>query len=264
MQSPRMQPSSDPGPAGSPGPIYVLRKRWQALFRALRERGAATASRLPPGVRRILGKPVNFADMLFIDHGLFRLVYLNRHRLGAQAWRAAQPAPHNIRHFAEGGIRTIINLRGPRDCGSYRLEREACAETEIALVDFPIGSRQAPEQATIRAAVLLFDRVAYPMLMHCKSGADRAGLMSVLYLHLREGVPVDDALSQLSLRFGHVRSADTGILDAFFESYIRFNRTTPVPFLEWVERYYDPIELKRAFVAGGWSSWVLGRVLGRE
>ena len=31
------------------------------------------------------------------------------------------------------------------------------------------------------------------MLMHCKSGADRAGLMSVLYRHLHEGVPIEEA-----------------------------------------------------------------------
>ena len=259
-----MQPPSSPGPSRTPGPIYYLRKRWQALFRASRVLGRAAADRLPPNVQRMLATPLNFADMLLIDHGLFRLVYLNAHRLGTQAWRAAQPAPHDIRRFATDGVRTIVNLRGSRDCGSYRLEREACAAQGLILVDFPIGSRQAPEIATIRNAAALFEGATYPMLMHCKSGADRAGLMSVLYLHLHERVPIEQALSQLSLRFGHVRSADTGILDAFFESYLAFNRKTPLLFLDWVNTHYDPIELKRAFVANGWSSWVLGRVLGRE
>ena len=259
-----MQPPSPPGPSGSPGLIYLLRKRWQALFRAFRVLGRAAADRLPPGVKRVMAKPVNFADMLLIDHGLFRLVYLNAHRLGTQAWRTAQPAPHDIGRFAKDGIRTVINLRGVRDCGSYRLEREACAALSLKLVDFPIGSRQAPEKATIRDAAALFANAAYPILIHCKSGADRAGLMSVLYLHLHESVPIEQALSQLSLRFGHVRGADTGILDAFFESFVTFNHKSPITFIDWVEKHYDPVELKRAFVANSWSSWVLGRILGRE
>jgi protein tyrosine/serine phosphatase len=38
------------------------------------------------------------------------------------------------------------------------------------------------------------------MLIHRKSGADRAGLMSALYLDLKEGVPMAQAKRQLSLR----------------------------------------------------------------
>lgn len=254
----------NPGQIGSPGPMHAMRKRWQALFRGLRRRGTAFAGTLPPGVRRAVDGPVNYADMLFVDHGLFRLFYLNQHRISAAAWRAAQPAPHDIGRFAGQGIRTVINLRGPRDCGSYRLEQQACAAAGIALVDFPVGSREAPAKATIRAAAALFGRIAYPMLMHCKSGADRAGLMAVLYLHLQEGQPIEQAMSQLSWRFGHVRNADTGILDAFFDSYVACNRASPVPFLDWVETQYDPAALKRTFLASGWGSWLVGKILRRE
>ena len=56
--------------------------------------------------------------MLFVDHGIFRLVYPNSHRLSDKAWRSAQPAPHQIRRFAKAGIRTIVNLRGERDAAA--------------------------------------------------------------------------------------------------------------------------------------------------
>jgi len=46
----------------------------------------------------------------------------------------------------------------------------------------------------------LFGTLEYPILMHCKSGADRVGLMSALYLHTRHGVPISEARRQLSLR----------------------------------------------------------------
>jgi protein tyrosine/serine phosphatase len=202
--------------------------------------------------------------MLFIDHGIFRLFYLNKHRLGKSAWRAAQPAPHNIRVLARQGVRTVINLRGERECGSYYLEQEECARLGIKLINFQVRSRQAPPAEQIKGAKELFDGIEYPMLMHCKSGADRAGLMSVLYLHLKEGVPLEEAKGQLSLRFGHLRQADTGVLDRVFDSYLEYNARQPTPFFQWVDTVYDPVELKRSFKASGWARRLVDQVLRRE
>jgi len=254
----------DPSTAPRAEPFRALRKNWQAMFKGMRAGGHRIAQTLPPAVRDALATPVSYADMLIVDHGVFRLAYLNQHAISAQAFRSAQPAPHDIRRFARQGIRTILNLRGARDCGGYRLETKACAETGLALVNFTLGSRAAPAKAQIHAAAALFDQIAYPVLMHCKSGADRAGLMAVLYLHLKERVPMADALKQLSLRYGHVRSAHTGILDAFFEQYIAFNAKTPTPFLQWVDEQYDPVALKRNFKATGWGKLLVDGVLRRE
>lgn len=218
----------------------------------------------PPWVRRTLGPAASYFDMLFVDHGIFRLVYVNRHAIGARAWRSAQPAPHHIRTLARQGVRTIVNLRGERLCGSYWLERAACERYGIALVNFQVRSRAAPSKQELTAIRELFDRIEYPMLMHCKSGADRAGLMSVLYAFLKEGVPIEEASRQLSLRFGHIRQADTGILDHFFDRYLEDNRRRPTPFFEWVEQVYDPDELKRSFHASGWANRLVNSVLRRE
>lgn len=247
-----------------PGIFWHVRKRWQAMFRALRHAANRLAGRLPGPVRAALETPVAYADMLLVDHGIFRLAYLNAHRLGGAAIRSAQPSPFDLRRFADVGVRTVLNLRGPRDCGSYRLEQKACAAHGLALVDFPLGSRAAPSRDSIHAAARLFDGVAYPMLMHCKSGADRAGLMAVLYLHLKERVPMREAVRQLSWRFGHFRNADTGILDAFFDSYLAFDAKTPIAFLDWVDTHYDPAVLKRDFRASGWVSLLVGGLLQRE
>ena len=73
------------------------------------------------------------------------------------------------------------------------------------------------------AAKDLFESIEYPALMHCKSGADRAGLMSVLYKLLREKVPFEQAVEQLSLKYLHVKHGKTGMLDAFFQAYADYN-----------------------------------------
>ncbi len=87
--------------------------------------------------------------------------------------------------------------------------------------------------------------------MHCKSGADRAGLMSVLYRHLHEGVPIEAAKKELSFKYGHIRQAHTGILDYFFERYIADNAARPMPFFDWVDTVYDPDELRSTFRSQG-------------
>lgn len=218
----------------------------------------------PEWLRRALGPSASYFDMLFVDHGILRVFYLNRHRISDNAWRAAQPAPHQLRRIAEEGVRTIVNLRGERVCGSYWLETEACRRYGLKLVNFQIRSRAAPTRDELRRARDLFNNIEYPMLMHCKSGADRAGLMSVLYRFLKEGVPLDVAKQELSLRYGHIRQADTGVLDYFFERYLEYNARQPIGFFEWVDTVYDADELKRSFQSQGWANRVVDTVLRRE
>ncbi len=223
----------------------------------------AVMERSPEWARRSLGPTATHLDMLLVDHGIFRLFYLNRHRLDAKTWRSAQPAPHQIRDLAKQGIRTIVNLRGERVCGSYWLEQEACRRHGVTLVNFQVRSRAAPKPAELHAARDLFERIEYPMLMHCKSGADRAGLMSVLYRFIKQGLPLQQAKRELSFRYGHIRQADTGILDHFFERYLADNAKRPMPFFEWVDTVYDPAELTRSFHANRWANTLMN-VLRRE
>lgn len=205
-----------------------------------------------------------YFDMLIFDHGIFRLLYANRCAIDTGVERSNHPTPGQVKAAAQRGVKTIVNLRGANDFGSYILEQEACRKYRVELVDFRIFSRDLPRKETIFRARELFACVEYPILMHCKSGADRAGLMSVLYLLVHKQEPVERALAQLSLKYGHVRQAKTGILDFFFESYRDFDRRTPTPFLEWVDKYYDYETLRKEFRSNRWANALVDKVLGRE
>ncbi len=217
---------------------------------------------------RPIGGPMDraraWANMLFVDHAVFRLVYLNVHRVSDTLWRSAQPSPHQIRAFARRGVRTIVNLRGGREHGSWALEKEACDREGLILVDFVVRSRGAPDRASLLAAPAFLDGLTYPALIHCKSGADRAGFVAALYLLLREGKSAAEAARALHWRFGHFRFAKTGILDAFFEAYAREGESQGIAFLDWATRIYDPVALERSFRAGFWSNLLVDRLLGRE
>ena len=64
--------------------------------------------------------------------------------------------------------------------GSLPLEAEACAAQGMHFENFVLRSRAIPSVQDIQAAKELFERIEYPVLFHCKSGADRAGMMSTV------------------------------------------------------------------------------------
>jgi protein tyrosine/serine phosphatase len=203
-------------------------------------------------------------NMVLADHGIFRIVYLNRHKVTERFWRAAQPTPGQIAQAAKDGIKTIVNLRGGREYGSWPLEREACEANGLILAEFVLRSREAPDREAILSLADFFATLAYPVLVHCKSGADRAGFMSALYLLIAENRSADEALAQLSPWYGHFRFAKTGILDAFIEMYRDEGEKNGKSFLDWVRDDYDPERLKHSFKTGIVSDIVVDRILHRE
>lgn len=205
-----------------------------------------------------------WTNMLLADHGIFRLLYLNAHRVTPKLWRAAQPAPGDIAWFARQGVRTVVNLRGGREHGAWPLQKEACERHGITLVEFVLRSRGAPERETILAAPAFFAGLELPAVVHCKSGADRAGFFAALYLLVHEKRPLAEAMAALSLRYGHFRFAKTGILDAFFEAYRREGESRGIAFLDWVANDYDPQRLEREFKPGFFSSLLADRLIRRE
>lgn len=216
--------------------------------------------------RRPLATPFDrrraWASLMLSDHGAIRLVWKNRHRVTPRLWRSAQPSPLDVAWAAQHGIRTVLSLRGD-GFGGDLLEREACAAEGIAFHRLVLFSRTAPTKETLREAVELLPTLETPVLLHCKSGADRAGLGTALYLILVEGVPAAEARRALSLRYGHIRRARTGILDAFLALYETTGEGRGLSFADWVETVYEPKALKTAFRTSRTGDLLLALV-GRE
>jgi protein tyrosine/serine phosphatase len=178
-------------------------------------------------------------------------------------YRCSHPTPFRLRRLARKlGLRTLINLRGPTNSGSDALSREAARELGLTFHDMPFQSRGAPQRERILRFHSIYATMETPGILHCKSGADRAGLASGLVV-LFEGGTAADALRHLSLRYGHIRQARTGVLDAFFLHYQR-EAEGRKPFLDWVRQDYDEDALQRTFHANGLASFVNDWVLAHE
>jgi len=200
---------------------------------------------------------------IFKDHGFLRYYWHNKHEIAPGMWRSNQPSPGRVLEAGRDGIKTIINLRGPRSDGGWQLEAEACETAGITLLDFTARSRAAPDKAMLHATKALFEEAQLPALMHCKSGADRAGLMSALYVLIVEKKPAREAAQQLAWKYGHVKQAKTGLLDAFFAAYFPYE-DQGMAFFDWVDNVYDPEEVKRDFQAKGWAIRLTDTILRRE
>lgn len=203
-------------------------------------------------------------DMTWRDHAFLRVWWTNAHWISDELVRTNQPWPFQIRRWAKRGIKTIVNLRGGFTASFHHLEKQACEQNGIAFENLTVTSRSAPTKEQIREAKALFDRIQYPALIHCKSGADRAGLVSVLYMHFRKGEPIDTARRMLSLRYGHVRQGKTGVLDHVFDTYVEHAKTSGLTFMEWVETVYDPVAVKADFHANWWGTVLVDKILRRE
>lgn len=211
------------------------------------------------------GRVRAYLDYLWNDHAYLRLGFSNAHWISEELVRANQPWPFQIKAWKEKGIRTIVNLRGGFDASFHALEKDACERYGIQLVDFTITSREVPSRARVLGAKSLFEDLQYPAMMHCKSGADRAGIMSVFYMHFRKGLPIREAMDQLHLRYLHVRAGKTGVLDYTFERYLAEGEPVGMSFIDWVmSPAYDPAAIKADFRAGMWGNLLTERLLRRE
>lgn len=208
-----------------------------------------------------------WGNALFIDHAILRLGWRNWGVVApGRLYRSNHPLPWQLRLAARHhGIRTIINLRGNRaDCGADALSRAEAARLGLTHIDAPFESRGAPHKDRILRLARIFQNMEEPALIHCKSGADRTGLVSGIWI-LLQGRPVQEALAQLSLRYGHVAAARTGILDAFFRSFAAFQRTNPeVPFLDWLRDTYSEAALREGFSSNAWADRLVDQILRRE
>jgi protein tyrosine/serine phosphatase len=210
------------------------------------------------------GRRNAWIDALFVDHAILRILWTNFAAVEpGRLYRSNHPPPGNLKTFARKvGLTTLINLRGQAKNGSDALSREAAASLGLDFHDMALESRGAPHRDRILRLANIYQTMRGPALIHCKSGADRAGLAAGLFV-LIEGGTTQNALKQLSLRYGHIKHSKTGILDAFFLTYQQDGEGKK-PFLDWVRDDYDENALRASFKAGRLAGFINDRVLVRE
>jgi protein tyrosine phosphatase (PTP) superfamily phosphohydrolase (DUF442 family) len=213
------------------------------------------------------GRAIAWLYAMLLEHNFTNLIRFNFHRISDEAFRSSQPTMWQLRRIVKKhGIKTILNLKGANAGSAYwAFEREQCEKLGVTLVDISIYSRSVPSAERIRHAKNVFESVEYPIWMHCKAGADRAGIYATLYQYFRKKIPIAET-GQLKLwPFGHIRHSSAGKFDHYLELYQAYQEEHPeVGLLEWAENVADRDKIDREYKSGGLASFVNDVVLRRE
>ena len=184
------------------------------------------------------------------EHHIVNLVWLNCHRVDERLLRSAQPTPGQLeRIIRKHGIKTVINLRGRSNRAVYKLERSVCRSMGVRMVALKLSSRSPVQAENLENLKKAFENAEYPVLIHCKAGADRSSLASVLYRYWIRKEPLRAAIGKEMKFFpyGYIESSAAGILKYYFERFERDRREHgDIDLIEWT-RKMDKEELKREF-----------------
>ena len=166
---------------------------------------------------------------------VFRTVWTNfaevhsRQALPLQSPNARKPWPRFAakRHH----LRTLINLRGNRHCGSEALSLETRRNILASITSIwrsKAGGRRIVTGSC--ASPGCGNNSAFPGADALQVGRRPRRPCRRARPSCSRAAPLQDALAQLSWRFGHFRRARTGVLDAFFLRYAE-EAEGHVPFL---------------------------------
>ncbi|WP_224814348.1 tyrosine-protein phosphatase [Hasllibacter sp. MH4015] len=179
---------------------------------------------------------------LFPDHGFVRGRWRNEGQIADGLYRSNHPHPRALAAYKARGIVQVISLRPPEG-PVHAFEAEACAALGLELRNAPLTARQAPSREALLNVLEVFDTIRLPALIHCKSGADRTGLVAAMWHIHVEGQSPHEARRELSFRHLHISLSKTGILDRLLDAYTARWDLDRMPLRDWIETEYDPEKL---------------------
>ncbi len=184
--------------------------------------------------------------MRWFDHEILRGVWHNEHEIAPGVWRSNHPTEARLHALKARGIHTILSLRGHSDAAHNLIERDICARLGLTLRAVELSARAAPARQAVLGLIDEFRQIAPPFLMHCKSGADRAGFASAVYLLTMRNASLTEARGMLSWRYWHFARGASGVLDHILDLYEASGCTD---FARWIATEYDAAEAQRSFAA---------------
>ena len=182
-----------------------------------------------------------------IDHAFLRVFWNNFHQVCNEVYRANQPSPSHLKSYKDKGIKAVLNLRGFTQQSYALFEEDSCKKLGLDLISVPLSGSSAPQPEKLLEIIDIMEKIPKPFVLHCKSGADRAGLISAMYLIVNKKLPVTEAKKQLSFKYLHLDFTKTGILDYILDVFFQRLKIENIDFLDWVKREYNAEILNSSF-----------------
>ena len=138
-----------------------------------------------------------------------------------EAYRSAQMDRDELKHcIKKYNIKSILNLRGENpDASWYTEELKVSAEQNVKHYDIALSASREPTGKDVQRLMEIFKSAPRPILIHCKGGADRSGLVAAMWKEAVDKEPKSEAGKQLSVLYGHIPIGKTSAIDRFFENW---------------------------------------------
>ncbi|WP_425074922.1 tyrosine-protein phosphatase [Sagittula sp. S175] len=183
------------------------------------------------------------------DHAFLRVLWTNFWQIAPGVYRSNQPTHARFEKYAKMGIKTVINLRGEDVRAHYLFEEESVNALGMTLVNAKLWARNAAPRDKLIGVIDALRAAEKPMMFHCKSGADRAGMVAAMYLLIFEDAPLEVAQKQLGLKYIHLDFTKTGIQDYILRVYGERLKLGHIGFEDWVRSEYRANDLQ-----DGWDN----------
>jgi protein tyrosine/serine phosphatase len=115
----------------------------------------------------------------------------NLHRIDDNLYRSAQPTKQGMKNLKKLGVRTIINLR------AFHSDTAKVRGTGLLDEELSVKTWHIEDEDVIRVLRIIRKKENGPFLIHCKYGADRTGVMSLMYRIVEQGWSQDDAIEEM-------------------------------------------------------------------
>lgn len=201
---------------------------------------------------------------LFVEHTIINEIRPNFHKISDDCYRSSQPTIRQLKkRITKYNLKTIISLRGNDENSRIQyLEEKVCKQMGVTFKVIRLYSRDIPKVKELEQIKELCQTSEYPMMFHCKAGADRAGLFATLYLHFIKGIKIQEAVKQLDFfPYGHFKYSKSGVIDFFFANYLLTNNGTDI--IEWAKNN-DLEAIKKSFKPKQFVSFINDILLKRE
>ncbi len=101
-------------------------------------------------------------------------------------------------------IKSIVNLRGKQQGKSwYKEEIRLSKQLNIVHIDFRLSPNKIVKPSKLIKLINILEKIPKPILVHCKAGADRSGLVSAIWDYYVEKYSINRSDEQLSLIYLH-------------------------------------------------------------
>ncbi|MDH7600227.1 MAG: tyrosine-protein phosphatase [Sedimentisphaerales bacterium] len=170
-----------------------------------------------------------------------------RRVIPGQVYRSGQPSAKQLRQWIKDyQLRTIVDLRGPK--APFAAQEQAIASAMGVKVEFiRLSAFELAPRNELLKLIQVIRQAERPVLLHCYSGIDRAGLASALAAWLLAGQPYSKAKwyawvppGPWKHKAGQYHISDTL---AMYEAYCRskgLDPDDPSLFMHWATCIYSP------------------------